>query len=280
MKKLLLVLLGVMSLGAWGQDAGYQLTSTGCKYFINNHIVKQLKGEQEWKGACVNGYLEGPGVFLTRFSGSEQMITKGYWQQGKGTGVHVSFYRNYDPPVTISVYRNRGDASTRTGMRTTRELEGAVVDAFNRIADVNTTVSQGELMETVREWAGLRRGTQPAALFAKLTTPVEQSTASASAKQVNDSPRSNRSPLGTESSLSRLDDPKVFGRSAVSNEEELRKTEELRQANEQREANLRRNQENQARIAREKEEREARELKELTDTLQQLSNSLGNLRRR
>ncbi len=44
--------------------------------------------------------------------------------------------------------------------------------------------------------------------------------------------------------------------------------------------NQRRIEENQARRQREKEEREARELREMTEALQQLSNSLGNLRRK
>lgn len=77
-----------------------------------------------------------------------------------------------------------------------------------------------------------------------------------------------------------MDDPKTVGRGAVHPEELQRQAEERRLADERRAENQRRIEENQARQAREKEEREVRELQELTNALQQLSNSLGNMRRK
>jgi hypothetical protein len=77
-----------------------------------------------------------------------------------------------------------------------------------------------------------------------------------------------------------IDAPKTAGRGAVPPEELQRQAEERRLGDEQHAENQRRIQENQARRQREKEELEARKLKEMTEALQQLSNSLGNLRRK
>jgi hypothetical protein len=245
----------------------------GCTIFL-----QQFRGPTtlyRTEGACKNGLAEGTWTYglepIPDFKVFRMCGQKG----GKSSGVTFSVTQttarvNVSEPEFNGVHFE--DKFQRSGTTDQFATFLSAIDRANAIANKKglNTIDASKAKAILRKW---KQGDD--AIFDQWvtgpgTTPPWH----------NGMSKSARFPQAYELSSQSADDPKVFGRSAVSNEEELRKTEELRQANEQREANLRRNQENQARIAREKEEREARELKELTDTLQQLSNSLGNLRRR
>lgn len=270
MKKLLLVLLGVVSLGAWGQASAIEYksftTDKGCEISLEVDGFKERK--HTWTGECRDGKVWGRGVLTYETNLGYGKGWEARWadvgqfnMEGRKFGTWMVINRK-DKLIGYATYEN--------GMNTGRRF-----------------LSQAKKPETIEgarayldEWTKGRTEALIPFIWMATKTYFEDSANFYLGEFAKNNVASNTNAAKDTSQIVGTDDPKVFGRSAVSNEEALRKAEELRQANEQREANLRRNQENQARIAREKEEREARELKELTDTLQQLSNSLGNLRRK
>lgn len=165
-------------------------TPGGCTFFQHPFTAAKLRGSQQYKGGCLNGFAHGQGYALLDF-GSEQALVLSRWERGLQTGASLTLYRQHPTRLVFTDYLRggQGSAVTREQGWTRSQIDDEVRSLFARVGS-NATLAEAVVSETAHRWNKLPRRTTPAEVFAQTEVmPAVTLTPSTSTGSTDDDPK-------------------------------------------------------------------------------------------